>query len=78
MHREKMFICDWSDCNNKYKKKYNLQMHILTHIPYKSYCCSLCNTKFKRNYDVRRHILKTHKKKEKHGIKINTKSLKVV
>jgi hypothetical protein len=75
IRREKMFICEWSDCNRKCKKRYNLKIHILTHIPYQSYCCSLCNTKFKRNSDVRRHKLTAHKKGND-GNKINTKSLK--
>ena len=52
--------CHWKGCNVSVDRKYRLTSHLLTHTPYRPYCCSFCKKTFKRSHDMKKHIRLSH------------------
>ncbi|KAI0146814.1 hypothetical protein BJ166DRAFT_470922 [Pestalotiopsis sp. NC0098] len=61
--RQTEFKCE--HCGMVYKKRYNLQSHLLTHESTRSHVCSVCRKDFARVGDLRRHM-GTHTGQKRH------------
>eukprot|EP00834_Sanchytrium_tribonematis_P004015 NODE_177_length_14091_cov_0.996141.p12 type:complete len:102 gc:universal NODE_177_length_14091_cov_0.996141:7889-7584(-) len=50
------YVCEWDRCGRICRKKATLQAHFLTHIPLRSFQCTVCSKSFKRYQERNRHM----------------------
>ncbi len=54
------YICLWQGCQRRCDKKARLRVHLLTHIPYRAFPCTICSKTFKRDQELSRHFKAFH------------------
>ena len=50
------YSCDYGNCTNKYKTKYSLKRHYLTHMGVKQYKCKFCDKRFSLSQYLQEHM----------------------
>lgn len=50
-----LFECLFPECHKLFKRRYNVRMHIQTHLSDRPYLCEVCGSRFVRPHDLRRH-----------------------
>ena len=52
----KEYACDYGNCTNKYKTKYSLKRHYLSHMGVKQHKCSFCDKRFSLSQYLQEHM----------------------
>ena len=53
---KRLYVCDYSNCKKKYKTKYSLRRHYLTHAGVRKHGCPYCGKHFILAQYLREHI----------------------
>ena len=53
---KKEFCCDFPSCSNKYRTKYSLKRHYLTHMGVKQHQCPYCEKRFTLEQYLQEHV----------------------
>lgn len=57
----KIYFCNFSGCNELFKKSYKLQSHMMVHSSSEAkFVCHLCNRKYLRKTALQKHAMLTH------------------
>lgn len=51
------FYCLYQNCGRAFSRKYNISLHIQTHLYDRPYQCPVCKAGFVRGHDLSRHVL---------------------
>lgn len=53
---KKEYCCDFGNCSNKYRTKYSLKRHYLSHMGVKQHQCSFCDKRFSLAQYLQEHM----------------------
>lgn len=52
----KVFTCTFKNCGKKFTRRYNVRLHIQTHLSDRPFTCTYCPKSFVRQHDLNRHV----------------------
>lgn len=53
---DKVFTCTYKNCGKKFTRRYNVRLHIQTHLSDRPFTCTYCPKSFVRQHDLNRHV----------------------
>lgn len=53
---DKIFTCTYKGCGKKFTRRYNVRLHIQTHLSDRPFTCLYCPKSFVRQHDLNRHV----------------------